>query len=503
MKLVMEQINKLFAKLSDLRFDTSIPIYAVSFLLTIYASYIVWLIWFHPLSHIPGPKIAIVSNLFYSRTIVSGHSPRIVKSLHDKYGDVVRWGPNEVSFACKEAWKDIYDRRKDGKILIKDPLFYRTDDTIRAKHIVNTHDPAEHAEMRKMMAYAFSAKALLEQEHLIKHYADDLVEAVREKGDLGPINLVEFFNWTTFDVLGELAFGEPFNSLKNRKTDSWISIILDSIKFNAWDVAIWKLPIVPYFQYWLTPKHIREGGIRHAIESKEKILKRAEKGSDRIDFVSYILAKREELKINDWQLAAHSNALIVAGSETSATVLSGLHYYLLKNPAAYDRLRTEVRSAFSSVDEINAKAAEKLPYLTACIDETFRIYPPIPIAMPRVTPKGGCTIAGHFIPENTTVGVHQWSVTHNPKHFKDPDSYRPERWLEKSDDLDASKPFLTGPRMCMGINMAWIEVRILMAKLTYMFDFEIVDESLDWYDQECYTLWQKPDLFVKATPARR
>jgi hypothetical protein len=52
-----------------------------------------------------------------------------VKALHDKYGDVVRWGPNELSFANSAAWKDIYDRRKDGKVLAKDPIFYRTDDT--------------------------------------------------------------------------------------------------------------------------------------------------------------------------------------------------------------------------------------------------------------------------------------------------------------------------------------------------------------------------------------
>ena len=95
---------------------------------------------------------------------------------------------------------------------------------------------------------------------------------------------------------------------------------------------------------------------------------------------------------------AHSNALIVAGSETSATMLSGLHYYLLNNPDAYSKLRKEVRSAFRSVEEIDAKGAAALPYLTACIDETFRIYPPIPIAMPRVTPQGGCTIAGSYVP---------------------------------------------------------------------------------------------------------
>jgi cytochrome P450 len=239
---------------------------------------------------------------------------------------------------------------------------------------------------------------LLEQEQLIQHYANDLMEAVREKGTLGPINLVEFFNWTTFDILGELAFGEPFNSLKNRKTDPWIAIILDSIKFNAWDVAIWKLPIVPRFQYWLTPAKVREGGIKHAYESKDKILKRAAQKTDRKDFVSYILAKREELGITDWEMAAHSNALIVAGSETSATTLSGLHYWLFRTPHAYDKLKAEIRARYQSVEEIDARSAANLPYLTACIEETFRIYPPIPIAMPRVTPMGGCTIAGKYVP---------------------------------------------------------------------------------------------------------
>jgi cytochrome P450 len=187
--------------------------------------------------------------------------------------------------------------------------------------------------------------------------------------------------------------------------------------------------------------------------------------------VSYILAKRDELRITDWEMAAHSNALIVAGSETSATVLSGLHYYLLNNPDTYQKLKEEVRGRFQSVAEVDAKSIERLPYLTACIEETFRIYPPIPIAMPRVTPKGGCEIAGRYVPEGvsivrnyrtrrdtdhhrkTTVGVHMWSVTHNSRHFTDPDTFRPERWTDPdcTDHLDASKPFLVGPRMCMGI----------------------------------------------------
>lgn len=128
--------------------------------------------------------------------------------------------------------------------------------------------------------------------------------------------------------------------------------------------------------------------------------------SSRSQIGSLLVSDRQYImgKCTDLTCKAHSNALIVAGSETSATTLSGLHYYLLNNPDVYTKLRNEVRGAFKSVDEIDAKGAAALPYLTACIDETFRIYPPIPIAMPRVTPKGGCTIAGHYVPGDVSSG---------------------------------------------------------------------------------------------------
>ncbi|CAK7207444.1 hypothetical protein SEUCBS139899_010254 [Sporothrix eucalyptigena] len=480
-------------------------IYGVAILSTAFlfvATHTIWLMYFHPLSAFPGPKSAAISNIFNFRTIVSGRSVWIIKALHEKYGDVVRLGPNELSFATADAWKDIYDRRKDGKILIKDPKFYRVDDTYRAKHIVTASDPEEHAQMRKMMSHAFSSKALLDQEDVIQHYANGLVDAIYERCTRGPMNLVDFFNWTTFDILGEMAFGESFGSLKNRQTDSWIAIVLDSVKFTAWGVAILKLPLLVHFEKYIFPKHVLAAGHTHAIQSKNKILKRAEMHPERPDFASYILAKREALEITDWELAAHANALIVAGSETSATTLNGLFNYLTNYPDVYAKLKQEIRGAFSVGTEITAARAAALPYLTACLEETMRIYPPIPNGMPRVTPPEGCFIDGRWVPGNTVVSLHMWAVTHNPVNFKEPNVFRPERWLEKTDRLDASKPFLVGPRMCMGINMAWIEIRILAAKLVYHFDFEMINKR-NWCEgQQCYTLWQKPAQWMTGTPAQ-
>lgn len=302
-----------------------------------------------------------------------------------------------------------------------------------------------------------------------------------------------------------MAFGESFNSLRNHKTDSWISIVLDSVKFTAWGVAIMKIPLIVHFEKYIFPKKVLEAGYTHALMSKKKILKRAEMTPTRPDFASYILAKREALGITDWELAAHANALIVAASETSATTMNGLFNYLTNYPEAYQKLKDEIRGAFSVGTEITAARAASLPSLTACIEETMRIYPPIPNGMPRVTPPEGYTIDGQWVPGDTTVAVHMWAVTHSPKYFKDPNVFRPERWLDKENSterLDASKPFLVGPRMCMGINMAWIELRVLTDEIVFHFDFKMVDQR-NWCEgQNCYTLWSKPPQKMVGTPAQ-
>lgn len=201
-------------------------------------------------------------------------------------------------------------------------------------------------------------------------------------------------------MLGELAFGEPFGSVKNRKTDTWIATILNQIKYTACFTAVNRLSprltkIIPYF----IPKDVTEAGINHVKQSKAKILHRIEKGDHvRRDFCSYIFEKKEELKLTEWNLAGYAQVFIVAGSETSATTLTALAYYLCRTPRVYQKLKDDVRRRFQTSDQITSLGAT-FPYLTAVIQETLRIYPPVPVGVPRITPKGGAMVAGVFVPE--------------------------------------------------------------------------------------------------------
>jgi cytochrome P450 len=117
----------------------------------------------------------------------------------------------------------------------------------------------------------------------------------------------------------------------------------------------------------------------------------------RRDFCSYIFRIKDDMGLNDWHMAAYSNALILAGSETSATVLSALTYFLCRTPRAYETLKKELRARYKSSSEITSLTAT-FPYLTAVIQEVMRMYPPVPFGMPRVVPRGGETVDGLFIP---------------------------------------------------------------------------------------------------------
>ena len=104
--------------------------------------------------------------------------------------------------------------------------------------------------------------------------------------------------------------------------------------------------------------------------------------------------------MSNGEIKNNSGVLIVAGSETTATLLSGATYHLMRNPRVWNKLKNEVRGAFKSEDEINiySTAPSNLPYLHAVLEESLRRYPPVPTRLPRQTGPSGDYIDGHFVP---------------------------------------------------------------------------------------------------------
>lgn len=100
------------------------------------------------------------------------------------------------------------------------------------------------------------------------------------------------------------------------------------------------------------------------------------------------------------EVQSNASVLVIAGSETTATLLAGVTFLLLVNPDALASLINEVRGAFQAEEDISHQTVTRLPYLLACLNEALRLYPPVPFGLPRVVPEGGALICGRHVPQS-------------------------------------------------------------------------------------------------------
>jgi len=232
----------------------------------------------------------------------------------------------------------------------------------------------------------------------------------------------------------------------------------------------------------------------------------------RADFMEALLRYSETKEpISDAELSANAFILFMAGSETTATLLAGVTFYLLRNAEIMAKVVKEVRSEFAREDDITfASASSRLPYMLACLEEALRMYPPVPTILVRTTPsQQPSTVSGYEIPPGTPVGVHQLAANYSSANFKDPRVFAPERWLPSAtsdttsryydDARDARQPFSLGPRNCIGKNLAFSEMRQILARVLWRFDLELADPSLQWQKQKSYTLWAKGPMMCKIS----
>jgi len=332
-----------------------------------------------------------------------------VLAMHKTYGPVVRIRPNELAFTTPQAMKDIYSSKGvgqkggaiqgDARELSKLRIFYKPSDRVPDSIIVAPFD--KHAQLRKLMAPAFSDKSMREQEPMITGYVNMLIAKLRDRAATSAtVNLNKWYNWTTFDVIGDLAFGESFHCLETEKDHAAITLFANSPNLSAIPITLRYLGldlVAPLALLALGPAAI--GFFKHA---KEKMKRRMELGSTRADLIEPFIEKKNEgvLTYNDVQ--ANANLFIFAGSETTASLLAGVTYLLLVNPDKLARLTDEIRSAFKTEDEINTKSVQNLTYMLACLGEALRYYPPAPTGFPRVVPAGGAVIDGLYIPEGVS-----------------------------------------------------------------------------------------------------
>ncbi|POR36963.1 Isotrichodermin C-15 hydroxylase [Tolypocladium paradoxum] len=454
---------------------------------------VVYRIFLHPLAKYPGPLVAKITDAYQLYHAYKGDRHLEFWRMHQKYGKVVRFGPNSVSFNSSTALKEIYGFRAN----VRKAEFYNAF-VHPAANTHNTRDKEVHARKRRVLSHAFSESAMKEMQRYILGNVRTFCEQVGPgDGDGGPDAkgwsrpriMSDWCNYLAMDILGDLSFGKAFHMLE--RPDNRFALELVEAATTR-HLICGTMPIVDRLKIdrFLFPK-LAAGRARYMAYSKGQLTERTKLGeeTDRRDFFYYLLKARDPETGQGFstpELWGESNLLIIAGSDTTSTAMAATLFYLVRNDHALRRVTDEVRSKFNDVEDIiHGPALGGCTYLRACIDEAMRLSPSVGGILPREVLPGGITIDGQALPPGTVVGTPHYAIHHNEAYYPVPYGYAPERWLcgevnpltgKQTTEDDAARaqgafcPFSIGPRGCIGKGLAYAEMSTTLARTLYLYD---------------------------------
>ena len=330
-----------------------------------------------------------------------GTSQYTLKKAHDRYGSVVRIAPNTLSFIEPSAWNDIYGSRNGGAALPKDPIFCNEMLMDKESVFTSSHDAARP--IRKAMSPAFSHKALLELEPMLRSHTDCLIaQLIKTSQREGSVDMSTWSRLSMFDISSDFVFGDALGCVRDGIYHEWAQVIVD-FSYGATLLhqchKFWPLHKVLAL---LIPPSVRDRTKRHNEASLERIRRRIHSPTDRPDFMFYFLRQAEKEQLSKKVIEAQASVLIAAASESTATALTAAIYYITSNDDVYRRLCEEVRSAFKTSADISLQGLlPRLPYLEACVQETLRIHTPFANGFTRLVANSeGTKISGNWVPQN-------------------------------------------------------------------------------------------------------
>ncbi|KAI0814215.1 cytochrome P450 [Xylaria sp. FL0064] len=473
---------------------------------------IIYDLFLHPLAHIPGPMLWRASRLSFIYSLVSGRLVSDVRRFHETYGDIVRTAPNEVSFARVDAWHDVCSTSKSHKALLRNAVWFKAPPD-QPENLVTTINTVDSARMRQVAGSAFTDRALMRQEHIIRAYSHLLIDRLSRRVDVESnpatgtvINVVDWFNWFTFDSIGELALGESFGCLHNTKHHPWVELLSNSLRIMALAAATRYYRGLESLLLRLLPAKLRKMQADHYATALEKIQRRMPSQSERPDFASIFLENNPRFeKMSKQEVESTLSMLLIAGSETTATALCGALCYLTQSPEVLRKLEQEIRQRFETDADITFRALHRLPYLNAVIAETLRLCNPVAGGILRYVPEGGATVCGLSLPKDTHVTLNPIAMSLSPANFHRANEFLPERFLPEkerpavfdNDVRESQKPFGLGTRSCLGKSLAMAEMRLVLAQLVWNFELSQAEgPGVRWNELKTFVVVQKVPIYV-------
>ncbi|KAI0811654.1 cytochrome P450 [Xylaria sp. FL0064] len=448
------------------------------------------------LRHFPGPLFASFSYLWGYFTMATGRMHLRLAEEQEKYGKIMRIGPNELLVYDPQTLWRINNVRSDygrgawyGSIQF-DPYGHS---------VLSEPDTARHDKRKAKLAAGYAGKGAVNLEAKVDSQLEVLINLLKSKYlGKGKPHVLDFSRLIRFfqvDIVTLSGSGEPWGDLAT-ETDQFDFIsIADS--FVPFLHSFMMIPTLRDFfasQFFLKlagPKHTDQKGMGRFLGIIKNIVARRfdqtdhhrDTQGDMLDeWIKHGMTRRE----CELELAVQ----VPAGSETSTTAIRGIMLHLLSSPQVYQKLQDEIITGIKDgriSSPITNDEARRLPYLQAVINEGLRMIPPAITGFPKKVPAGGDTLCGKFVPEGTDIFVNFWSMLRNEEIFgSDACVFRPGRFLECSEEKRADLlrtvdlAFGHGRWQCPGKTLAWLELNKIFVEILRVCDLQIVNPQAPW-----------------------
>ncbi|KAK2027334.1 benzoate 4-monooxygenase cytochrome P450 [Colletotrichum zoysiae] len=394
------------------------------------------------------------------------HLHEDVRKLHEKYGDVVRIGPTELSVNKPGAINAVF---LDTDCM-KGPFYNFLHPMVSMQMV---RDKKAHSKRRKVWEYGFTSKSLRDYEPRVLKYINQLLAGIEASAGT-KFNVSLWFNFYSFDVMGEFSFGHGFRMLEDGVAHFYVDALHEETKaVGRFTHAMWALPLyrkmgifnagVRKFKIWIT----------------EQVQQRIQNKPESPDIFTWVLEDYENKKEHSSQdmlnLYGDCSLISVAGSDTVAAALTCLFMELGSHPREYKKLQEEVDEYFQHHEKPEHVTLSKLRYLQACIDEALRLYPPVPSGVQRMTPPEGLQIDDVWLPGDTIVVVPSYTQFRDVRFFDRPDEFIPERWIDQPElvkNPSVFVPFSTGHDVCIGKQLSLLEIRFVTSTIVHRYMLE-------------------------------
>ncbi|KAG5640790.1 hypothetical protein DXG03_007187 [Asterophora parasitica] len=466
-------------------------------------------------------------------------------------------GPNELSIRDVAAIAPMMGPHG----LPKGPFWDgRVPEAQTVKPLLALRDKTEHTRRRRPWTRAFSTAALKGYEHFITIRSVQLVEALENQPN-GEVDFAQWLSFFSYDLINDLAWvtfeillqplGLKCTSCSRFGGGS--EMIRDGDIKGMWHLMEASQRISTFMSHvpWLGALFFRFPNVVKNLKAFREncqncAIARKNHGSPHKDIFHHLVRRGhafssleektnclmhmyivqiDEDGVSDTpptmaEIVSDGGLAIIAGSDTISNVVTNLFYFLISNPTAYKRLQAEIDELGDQVTDYAKQAP--LPYLNAAINESLRLFPPVLSGSQRHTDIN-TAIGPYYVPAGTSTFVPSFSLQRNPRYFSPlPNTFLPERWLpyplqaELEPELfsdhenvvlntNAFVPFSVGPSNCVGKNLAWMEMRMVVCLLIQAFEVRFAEgyDTTRWYeDMMDYFVIVKGELPVVLTPRK-